>query len=204
LLANRLTGLHLEGRKLVSKNFLFALVLMALTVCFGCQNASQSNTNTNENANSGTAATTQPGPDNSEITTTKDSNGTKTETRVFHNNPNVSKVVVTTRDGQRTTTVYSKNGEAKDIKDDVGDALNATGDKVAEGAGFVKDKGETAVDKTKQGVNEVGDKAEDVKDKTTSTAKTVGHETKKGAKTVVNKAEDVTRKTGKTIKKVIP
>jgi ElaB/YqjD/DUF883 family membrane-anchored ribosome-binding protein len=122
---------------------------------------------------------------------------------------------VTTRDGQRTTTVYSKNGEAKEIKDDVGDALNATGEKVAQGAGFVKDKGETAVDKTKQGVNEVGDKAEDVKDKTTSTAKTVGHETKEGAKTVshetkqgakavVNKAEDVTKKTGKTIKKVIP
>src|SRR5215813_4466900 len=164
-------------RKLVTKNLLIAFALMALTVCFGCQNASQSNANTNENANRSTAATTQTAPDNSEITTTTDSNGTKTETRVFHNNPNVSKVVVTTRNGQRTTTVYSKSGEAKEIKDDVGDALHATGDKVAEGAGFVKDKSETAVDKTvdktKQGVNEVGNKAEDVKDKTTSTAKTV-------------------------------
>jgi ElaB/YqjD/DUF883 family membrane-anchored ribosome-binding protein len=191
-------------RKLVSKNFIIALVLMALTVCFGCQSASQSNANANENANSSTAATTQPAPDNSEVTTTTDSNGTKTQTRVFRDNPNVSKVVVTTRDGKRTTTVYSKNGEAKEIKDDVGDALNATGDKVAESAGWVKDKGETAVDKTKEGANEVGDKAEDVKDKATSTTKSVAHETKQGAKTVINKAEDVTKKTGKTIKKVIP
>src|SRR5262244_3175154 len=84
-------------RKLVSKNLFIALVLMALTVCFGCQSASQSNANTNENANTSTAATTQPGPDNSEITTTTDKNGTKTETRVFRDNPNVSKVVVTTR-----------------------------------------------------------------------------------------------------------
>ena len=199
----------------MSKNFLIAFVLMALTVCFGCQNASQSNANTNENANSSTAATTQPGADNSEITSSTDSNGTKTETRVFRDNPNISKVVVTTRDGKRTTTVYSKNGEAKEIKDDVGDALHATGDKIAEGAGFVKDKGETAVDKTKQGVNEVGDKAEDVKDKTTSTAKTVGHETKQGAKTVANKTTEGAKtvanktvegakKTTNTIKKVIP
>src|SRR5262245_40346281 len=123
-------------RKLVSKNFFIALVLMALTVCFGCS-ASQSNANTNENANASTAATTQTGPDNAEITTSTDKNGTKTETRVFRNNPNISKVVVTTRDGKKTTTVYSKNGEVKEIKDDVGDALHATGDKVAEGAGFV-------------------------------------------------------------------
>jgi ElaB/YqjD/DUF883 family membrane-anchored ribosome-binding protein len=149
-------------------------------------------------------ATTAPAPDNSEITTATDSNGVKTETRVFRDNPNVSKVVVTTRNGQRTTTVYSKNGEAKEIKDDVGDALSATGDKLAQAAGWVQDKTEPVVDKTKEGVNEVGDKAEDVKDKTTSTTKSVAHETKQGAKTVVNKAEDVTKKTGKTIKKVIP
>src|ERR1043165_6187311 len=88
-------------RRLVSKNFLIGLVLMALTACFGCQNASQSNANTNENANSSTAATTQPAPDNSEITTATDSNGTKTETRVFHNNPNVSTVGATTPNGTR-------------------------------------------------------------------------------------------------------
>ena len=188
----------------MSKKFLIAFALMAFTVCFGCQSTTQSNANANDNANATAAATTQLGPDNSEITTSTDSNGTKTETRVFHNNPNVSKVVVTTRNGQKTTTVYSKNGEAKEIKDDVGDALNATGDKIAEGAGFVKDKTETAVDKTKQGASEVADKAGDVKDKTTSTAKTVGHETKEGAKTVANKAEDAAKKTGKTIKKVLP
>jgi len=179
------------------KRTLIALTLAALGfTLIGCQNANSTNTNAN------TAETTTAGPDNSQITTTTDNKGTRTETRVFSNNPRVSNVVVTTRNGQRTTTVYSKTGESREIND-AGDALSATGDKLADSAGWVANKTEPVVDKTKEGVKEVGDKAEDVKDKTTSTAKTVGHETKEGAKTVANKAASVTKKTGKTLKKIV-
>ena len=179
------------------KRILVALTLAVLSfTLIGCQNANTTNTNAN------TAETTATGPDNSQITTTTDKSGTRTETRVFSNNPRISKVVVTTRDGKRTTTVYSKTGESREIND-AGDALSATGDKLADSAGWVANKTEPVVDKTKEGVNEVGDKAEDVKDKTTSTAKTVGRQTKEGAKTVANKATSVTKKTGSTIKKIV-
>ena len=179
------------------KKILVAVMLGALSLALaGCQQ-----TQTNANANTA-QTTTSPGPDNSEITTSTDSSGTRTETRTFKNNPRISKVVVTTRDGKRTTTVYSNTGESKEIND-AGDVLNATGEKVAEAAGFVAKKTEPVVDTTKKGVNEVGDKAEDVKDKTTSTAKTVGHETKQGAKTVVNKTAEGAKKTGRTLKKIV-
>src|SRR5688572_31912912 len=73
---------------------------MALASIFvGCSSSEQANANQ-------TITTT--GPDNSEIVTTTDSTGTKTETRTFRNNPRVSRVVVTTRDGRRTVKVYSK------------------------------------------------------------------------------------------------
>src|SRR5947207_14836472 len=104
----------------------------------GCSTNENANTNANVNANTSIASdTTRPGPDQSEITTSVDANGVKTETRVFHNNPRVAKVVVTTRDGKRTTTVYAPSGETKDLKDDVGDVLSATGNAIADGAGWV-------------------------------------------------------------------
>jgi hypothetical protein len=36
------------------------------------------------------------------VTTSVDTNGNRTETRVFKNNPRISRVVVTTHNGQRT------------------------------------------------------------------------------------------------------
>ena len=94
------------------KKTLIGLTMVAMSVVMlACQQAQESNTNTNASE-----AATRTAPDNSEITTTTDSNGTRTETRVFRDNPRVSKVVVTTSNGQRTVKVYSKSGEERDLK----------------------------------------------------------------------------------------
>lgn len=150
----------------------FAIATLAAATA-GC--ATTDNANTNVNANATVASDrTRPGPDGSEITTSVDANGVKTETRVFHNNPRVTKVVVTTRSGKRTTTVYAPSGKSKDLKDDVGDALAATGNALADAAGWVAEKTVDLADKTKEG------------------AKTIGEKTAEGAK-----------KTGKVIKKAV-
>src|SRR2546422_1222605 len=121
----------------------------------GCNTTDNANANANASANMNqtiASDTTRPGPDNSEITTSVDANGVKTETRVFHNNPRVSRVVVTTREGKRTTTVYAPSGESKELKSEVADALVATGNAIADAGGFVADK-------TKEGAKVVGEKA---------------------------------------------
>lgn len=189
-----------------------AIVITLASFFVGCATSDQANANQ-------TITTT--GPDNSEIVTTTDSTGTRTETRTFRDNPRVSRVVVTTRDGRRTVKVYSKTGEERELTQEVGDALVLTGDKLADAAGWVGDK-------TTTGINEVGDKAEDVGDKavtvgkevgdkaedvgdkartvgskTAEGAKTVGTRTAEGAKTVADKTAAGAKKTGKTIKKVL-
>ena len=171
-----------------------------LTFAVGCNRTETANDNANANANA--ATTTRTGPDNSEITTTKDANGVTTETRVFRNNPRVSRVVVTTRNGQKTARAYSPSGEEKEINN-VGDALEATGDEIAKGANFVADKVEDAPDAAKKGVNEVADKAEDVGDKAASGAKTVGEKTVSGTKTVTKKTVEGAKKTGSKIKDAV-
>lgn len=174
----------------MNRKLLIGAFVIALASFVGCSSSDQANANQ-------TITTT--GPDNSEIVTTTDSTGTRTETRTFRDNARVSRVVVTTRDGRRTVKVYSKTGEEKELAQEVGDALAVTGDKLADAAGWVAEKTTAGVnevgdkledvgDKTKSGVKEVGDKAEDVGDKAT----TVGKKTASGAK-----------KVGKTIKKVV-
>jgi len=179
----------------VSKRLLIVLgaAILAATGA-GCSTTDSTNaTNTNATVAS---STTRLGPDGSEITTSVDANGVKTETRVFHNNSRVSKVVVTTRDGKRTTTVYAPGGESKDLKDDVGDALAATGNALADAAGWVADKTEDVAGAAKEGAKTVGEKTEDA-------AKTVGEKTKSGARTVAEKTEAGAKKTGKAIKKAV-
>jgi hypothetical protein len=187
------------GGTTVSKQILIGLTIAA-TALFGTSCTKTEVGNSNANANAAVATTTRPGPDNSEIATTVDANGVKTETRTFKNNPRVSKVVVTTRNGQRTVKAYSPSGEEKEVND-VGDALEVTGDKIAAGAGWVADKGEDvghkAAEGTKSAAKEVGDKAEDVADKTVSGAKKVGSEAKKAG---VKTAEE----TKKAVKKIVP
>ena len=94
-------------------------------------------------------------------------------------------MVVTTRDGARTTTVYAPSGESKDLKDEVGDVLSATGNAIADGAGWTVDKTKDIAGKTKEGAKTVGQK-------TGEAAETVGEKTAAGAK-----------KTGKAIKKAL-
>jgi hypothetical protein len=223
----------LRKKILISAGLLAASVLVA-----GCSTPEGSNTNANTNAtvsNTNTApavatTTTRPGPDNSLITSTTDSNGVVTETRVFKANPRVSKVVVTTRSGKRTARAYSSTGEEKELKDDESEnALEKTGDAIATSAGFVADKtvsgtkkgveigkdvgaktgevAKTVGDKTVEGAKKVGDKTSDtakkVGDKTADTAKTVGSKTAEGAKTVGSKTAKGAKKTGKAIKKIV-
>jgi DNA-binding NarL/FixJ family response regulator len=171
-----------------------------------CSQANESNGNTNAAANtnnSDTASTsiTTTGPDNSEITTTTDSNGVKTETRTFKDNPRVSRVVVTTHNGNRTVQVYSASGEQKDVSNnEPPDVLHATGDAIADGAGWVKDKSVTAYDKTKEGTEKVADTTVDT---TKKVAKKVGDKTVDTTETVVDKTKEGAKKTGKAIKKVV-
>jgi hypothetical protein len=166
----------------VSNKLLIGLAIATLGIAAtGCSTTD----NANANANTTVASSTRLGPDDSEITTTTDANGVKTETRVFHHNSRVSKVVVTTRDGKRTTTVYGPKGETKELKEEVGDALVATGNAIADAAGFVAEKAVDVADKTKEG------------------AKTVGEKTVQGAKTVGEKTAEGAKKTGKAIKKAV-
>src|SRR5215213_5295569 len=119
-------------------------------VAAGCSNSDTANTNTNANTTVATTTTTNttvaqqtsPAPGDSEVATTTDSSGVRTDTRTFKNNTRVSKVVVTTtREGKRTAKVYPVTGEPRDLPEDkVANALNDTGDAIADAAGFVVDK----------------------------------------------------------------
>ncbi len=189
------------------REILIGMAIAALAiVATACSQTNESNANTNAAANTNTSNTasttvTTTGPDNSEITTTTDSNGTKTETRTFKSNPRVSKVVVTTHDGNRTVQVYSANGEQKDVsKNEPPDVLHATGDAIADAAGWVKDKSVTGYDKTKEGAEKVADKTVDT---TKTVSKKVAETTVDTTKTVVDKTKEGAKKTGNAIKKVV-
>jgi hypothetical protein len=191
----------------VRKEILIGIMIAALAIlATACSQANESNGNTNAAANTNTSDTastsmTTTGPDNSEITTTTDSNGVKTETRTFKDNPRVSKVVVTTRNGNRTVAVYSASGEQKDVSNnEPPDVLHATGDAIADGAGWVKDKSVTAYDKTKEGTEKVADKTVDT---TKTVSKKVADKTVDTTETVVEKTKEGAKKTGRAIKKVV-
>ncbi len=183
------------------KTFLTMIAILSvsllLTSCSRTDNAANTNSNTNGAA---TATTTTAGPDDSEIITTNE-NGVRTETRTFHNNPRVAKVVVTTRDGQTTAKAYSPSGEEREMNAPE-KALNATGDAIADSAGWVKDKGGDVVDKTKDTGKTVGEKTAEGTEKVVD--KGVGSKTKEGTKAVVDKTKEGVEKTGKAVKKVIP
>lgn len=183
-------------------NKLSILVVIAMLAVAGsaCTTTDAVNANANNNTNANpTVATnlTRPGSDNSEITTSTDTNGVKTETRVFHNNPRVSRVVVTTsREGKRTTTVYRPTGESKDLKEQTVDVLEGTGSAIADAAGFVADKTEDVAGKVKDG-------AKTAAEKTAEGAKTVAEKTKEGAKTAAEKTKEGAKKAGSAIKKAV-
>jgi hypothetical protein len=195
-------------RSVTKKVFLLTILLLA-ALAAGCS-AHNETANTNPNA----ATTTAPAPDNSEVTTATDASGTKTQTRVFRNNPRIARVVVTTRNGTRTVKAYSPSGEEREVKTDE-NVLEATGDTVAKAAGFVADKAEDVAGETKDAAKTVADKAEDVSSKAVDTsknvgektvegAKKVGEKTAEGAKTVGSKTVSGAKKVGSAVKKVIP
>jgi hypothetical protein len=189
------SGKYWEGDREVRKKFLTALTAIVLGSAGLACNTTET-ANVNANANTAASETTRPGPDGSEITTSVDANGTRTETRVFHNNPRVAKVVVTTRDGKRTTTVYAPSGESKDLGDNVSDALSATGNALAASAGWVADKTEDVGNKAVEGAKTAAEKTGDA-------AKTVGEKTASGAKKVGEKTAEGAKKTGSAIKKAV-
>lgn len=77
-------------------------------------------------------------PDDSEISTIMDSNGVEIRTRTFKSNARVRSVVVTTRDGKQNARVFAFNGEGRDLaQDKVANALEATGDGLADAVGFI-------------------------------------------------------------------
>jgi hypothetical protein len=191
---------HLGGY-IVTKKICLLTILLLAAVGLGCSNRAGEATNATATASPSPTETTAPGPDNSEIRTTVSADGTRTETRTFRNNPRVSKVtVITDRSGRRTVRATSPSGEER-VVEKVENALEATGDAIADGAGFVADKGEDVA-------GEAADKAEDVGDKAVDTGKAVGEKTVDGAKTVGSKtvkgAKKVGEKTGDAVKKVIP
>lgn len=185
----------------MSKKFCLVTLILFAAFAAGC---SRNETTANSNANTAeAAATTRPAPDNSEVMTMVDANGVKTETRTFRNNPRIAKVVVTTRNGVKSGKAVSPSGEERDLDaNEIEEALDATGEKVAAAAGFVVDHAapvanevadkaedvkDQAVSGTKKVASEVGDKTEDVKDQTVSGAKKVASKTASGAKKAVKK-----------------
>jgi hypothetical protein len=196
----------IQEDKGVSKKVYLVTIILLAALAAGCSNTNEATDNSN-NANTATTAeaapTTRPAPDNSEVMTMIDANGVKTETRTFRNNPRISKVVVTTRNGVKTGKAVAPSGEERDLDaNEVEEALEATGEKIAAAAGFVAenaapvaneaaDKAEDVKDETVSGAkkvgNEVGDKAEDVKDQTVSGTKNVARKTASGAKKAVKK-----------------
>jgi len=198
-----------EERKVIKK-FLTTMAIVSLVTlaasCSHTDNTSNSNKNTNTGNTKATTTTTE-GPDNSEITTTND-NGVRTETRTFRDNPRISKVVVTTKEGNKTVKAYSPSGEEVEVKSAPEKALDASGNAIADSAGWAKDKGGDVLDKTKETSKDVGEKTvegtEKVVNKGADTAKTVGSKTKQGTKAVVNKTEEGAKKATNAVKKVIP
>ena len=179
----------------MSYKSLGGICLLALAVIVPA--CSKTEDTANMNVNSATPATsTRPGPDNSEITTTTDANGVTTETRVFKNNPRISKVVVTTRNGQKTSRVYSSTGEEKDLTAVVVNALDTTGNALADAAGWTADK-------TVEGAKTAGEAAKTAGEKTAEGAKIVGTKTAEGAKVVGAKTVEGTKKVGSEIKKAV-
>ena len=178
------------------KRLIFSAVVILLgTFVTGCD-TSGDNANTIANADFESVAATRSGPDNSEITRTTDANGVVTETRVFHDNQRISRVVVTTNNnGTRTARAYSPSGEEREISG-VENALDATGDALATAAGFVADKAEDVAEGTVEGSKTIGEK-------TVDTAEKIGDRTSEGAKKVGKKTAEGAKKAGKTIKDAV-
>src|ERR1044071_5584474 len=127
-----------------------ALVLMAVTFAFVSYSGSNKSLESDKAAKlaakdesstavpvSDVSLQTIAAPDDSEIMTTLDASGAKTETRTFRSNSRIAKVVVMTRDNNKTAQAHSVAGDVRDLPQDrVATALEATGDSLADAVGF--------------------------------------------------------------------
>lgn len=176
-----------------------ALVLMAATFAFVSFNGSGKSAATDKAAKLAATDESSTGvplsnvslqaiaaPDDSEIITTLEASGAKTETRTFKSNSRVAKVVVTTRDGNQTAQAHSIVGEVRDLPQDrVATALEATGDSLADAVGFARpfdEKGAGGVVATKQDKSGALPPAKERAQKTSTGTKTASSiPTKSGA-----------------------
>ncbi|MGC2235491.1 MAG: hypothetical protein WA584_04990 [Pyrinomonadaceae bacterium] len=88
--------------------------------------------------------TTRLTEDGSEIKTTYDAYGNKTEVRIFHENPRLKQLLIrTSADGQRHVYVYGQNGEVESLPDKMLEkAMSAPANEIADVAGIFKTKQE--------------------------------------------------------------
>ncbi len=179
---------------------LMGLMLAILTTA--CATTEETVT-TNGNTNATAEVVNRTGPDDSEITSTTDAEGVRTETRVFRDNDRVSRVVVTTRNGRQTVRAYSTTGEEKEVSN-IENALEATGDAIADAAGFVADKSRDAARATAEGAETVGEKTVEGAKAVGERAETVGEKTVEGAKTVGKKTVEGAKKVGKKVRDAVP
>ena len=138
----------------MTKKICFLTIPLIAALGIGCSSA---NDTTNANTAAPQAqATTAPGPDNSEISTSVDASGTRTDTRTFRDNPRIQKVVVTTKDGKRTVKVTSRSGEEK-VVDTTENVLEATGGRTyAEMGRYLTATGEETDDEAEAATDENG------------------------------------------------
>jgi hypothetical protein len=155
-----------------------------------------------------------------EIVTTE-TDGVRTQTRTFKNDPRVERVVVTTdtKTGRRTARVYTTGGQVRDLPEGkVDQALTATGAAVADAAGVVGDKAEDigrgvadkaedvgrgAADKAEDVGRGAADKAEDIGRGAADKAEDVGRPVVKGAKKVGEKTVSGAKKVGGAVKDAV-
>ena len=133
---------------------LLAAITFALVSNFGSKQAAatdKTDTLATKDAASAAAPTIpvseqmQPAPDNSEIVTTTDASGMKTETRTFKNHAQVAKVTVMTVNGKPLARVYFHNGEERELPvDRIQSALEASGDELALAVNPVEERGKSA------------------------------------------------------------
>ena len=180
----------------VTRKLCLFMLVLSIAFAVGCSKSNETVASAGANSNSAAENATRPGPDNSEITTKVDATGVKTEERVFHNNPRISRVVVTTANGKKTVKAYSPNGEEREVSQNESEGvLDATGDKVADAAHFVADKSKDVAGTAKDVGSATKEKTESIGEKTVDKSKTVGEKSAEVGKTVGQKSAEV----GKTV-----
>lgn len=197
-----------------SKLMLSVCVLILGALASGCSSANTNNASNTTNANASnttsvtntsTTTTTATNTSSGEYDTTiTNDDVVRIETRAYRNNPRISKVEITTRNGKRTARVTSTTGETRDIPEEkVESVINGTADAIADAAGFVTDKSKEAASTVKEGGEKALDKGKEGAQKVAEGAKTVGEKAVDGTKTAAEKTAEGAKKAGKAVKNAV-